>query len=137
AIEMPGLTGHMLVASLLRARRVNDEVAAARAIVKRSSDAPTGRLIMALLSLRAAAHVVPVIDLAGDRVDLREELAELYADTLEMCDPQLILSANAPELPRAPNTLAAHEPAILRLCRDSVGRAALSAGGSARGRDMV
>ena len=82
-----------------------EEVDLALDRLRAAHDRPVGQLCADIFFLRLAAARAPVVDLKHRQIDLREELPGLLADVLRTT------MATPP-----PGSLAALEPALLRLC---------------------
>lgn len=114
AVEVPG---YMPASLLLGWDRQNpppaDELEEVLKRIDNPDDTPVGRLVLDMHWLRIAATLFPTVKLTQGEVNLSEILPARFSRLLDsVYDPP------------KPDTMAAHEPALLRVCADVIQRLA-------------
>lgn len=111
ACEIPGYLIALPISMLLEDEGYSTRVDEALWDIDHADECTAGRLALNVLFLRCAAVEKNLVDISGGMIDLRQVLPERFERLLQKLQ----------ESPR-PDTLAEHEPALLRVCQSVVQR---------------
>lgn len=111
ACEIPGCLVALPIPMLLEDEGYSTRVDEALWDIDHADECTAGRLALDVLFLRCAAVEKNLVDISGGMIDLRQILPERFERLLHKI-------REAPQ----PDTLAEHEPALLRVCQSVVQR---------------